>query len=564
MRNDGAHHQGGDGQEPPRPMGDLEDMGCHPPRDHQIRLSPPPKSPARSSNSPTSSCPPTHSLPKLPMPNLQRALAASPGPQAQSLSTTTPLLKASLSSPPVVHGPFSVSHRGNGSVDLSSRKRPHSQALEVSTSMSKSTRSPDRQVPQSMPPNNPELYANLIMQLRSTKHQGQASNCPPSPSCSTGTSSYSSSSRLTAAMRKEKLRAVTCFQCPVCRKRFQRHIAMSAHFQNEHIGSASKPGSSSPSSTSPGAMDHAGEKICMICNGKAKDMAAIRYHMLQEHSIDLENPKSFLVEPEPEASPPASSSSSLISAPAVSIATISPVKSSTKFHDFNNNNSSMLRASLTDPAPRRDVVTMIEIGGGHPNNHPFGGQPGSLSNLVTPASPSSPAPPRSLQGFGISPLAIQERLEQLQADMVARDHHGIKREEVDSLDLSMNARPRAPADVPAFHDRTGAVSVRRLPISSESSSSTSMTITSHTVTPRAKKSRVSATTHDKAYPTPGGDMTSSPWKCHDCDITFPNQTLYFLHRGFHSEQDPWRCNGCGVRCADMYDFNTHLVSDPHN
>ena len=55
----------------------------------------------------------------------------------------------------------------------------------------------------------------------------------------------------------------------------------------------------------------------------------------------------------------------------------------------------------------------------------------------------------------------------------------------------------------------------------------------------------------------------SNWRCQHCSITFPNQTLYFLHRGFHSDSNPWRCNGCGIKCADMYDFNTHLVSDPH-
>ena len=57
--------------------------------------------------------------------------------------------------------------------------------------------------------------------------------------------------------------------------------------------------------------------------------------------------------------------------------------------------------------------------------------------------------------------------------------------------------------------------------------------------------------------------SDSNWQCQHCNITFPNQTLYFLHRGFHSETDPWRCNGCGLKCSDLYDFNTHLVSDPH-
>jgi len=53
------------------------------------------------------------------------------------------------------------------------------------------------------------------------------------------------------------------------------------------------------------------------------------------------------------------------------------------------------------------------------------------------------------------------------------------------------------------------------------------------------------------------------WQCQHCSISFPNPTLYFLHKGFHSDNNPWRCNGCGIHCADLYDFNTHLMSDPH-
>merc|ERR1711992_277821 len=57
-----------------------------------------------------------------------------------------------------------------------------------------------------------------------------------------------------------------------------------------------------------------------------------------------------------------------------------------------------------------------------------------------------------------------------------------------------------------------------------------------------------------------GDESVFQFKCQHCSIVFPNQTLYFLHRGFHSEgSNPWRCNGCGRCCTDMYDFNTHLM-----
>lgn len=51
--------------------------------------------------------------------------------------------------------------------------------------------------------------------------------------------------------------------------------------------------------------------------------------------------------------------------------------------------------------------------------------------------------------------------------------------------------------------------------------------------------------------------------CTHCNIVYPNQTLYFLHKGFHSEGNPWRCNSCGHQSSDLYDFNTHLFSVAH-
>ena len=83
---------------------------------------------------------------------------------------------------------------------------------------------------------------------------------------------------------------------------------------------------------------------------------------------------------------------------------------------------------------------------------------------------------------------------------------------------------------------------------------------------RSKKSSSSSTLKISLAP-PGAstaDNSDSRWQCRHCLIVFPNQTLYFLHRGFHGDtSDPWRCSGCGAVCSDMYDFNAHLVSFPH-
>lgn len=52
-------------------------------------------------------------------------------------------------------------------------------------------------------------------------------------------------------------------------------------------------------------------------------------------------------------------------------------------------------------------------------------------------------------------------------------------------------------------------------------------------------------------------------QCLFCGIEFPDQTLYFLHKGCHSESNPWKCNICSEQCNNVYEFNSHLLSKSH-
>lgn len=52
-------------------------------------------------------------------------------------------------------------------------------------------------------------------------------------------------------------------------------------------------------------------------------------------------------------------------------------------------------------------------------------------------------------------------------------------------------------------------------------------------------------------------------QCIFCGIGFPDQTLYFLHKGCHSDANPWKCNICGEQCSNVYEFNSHLLSKSH-
>jgi len=52
-------------------------------------------------------------------------------------------------------------------------------------------------------------------------------------------------------------------------------------------------------------------------------------------------------------------------------------------------------------------------------------------------------------------------------------------------------------------------------------------------------------------------------QCQFCGIDFPDQTLYFLHKGCHSDSNAWKCNICGEQCNNVYEFNSHLLSKSH-
>jgi len=239
------------------------------------------------------------------------------------------------------------------------------------------------------------------------------------------------------------------FQCPICRKRFQRHIAMNAHFQNEHTG----------------ANGADGERTCPLCSFRARTVADIRAHMLADHNIDLDSPTACMVDPESPAmqtSPPPQ--------PAVTISR-QPV-----------------------------AVTAAE----HPRTPPLPPPPPTPSTATVKTEPDSDENERAKD------LSVRN---QTNVNCVRSGSPGVKR--------------RRPAVVLAKVPATRSV-------------------------PSTPSDNVEGLTSDHR------------WRCSHCSIVFPNQTLYFLHRGFHSSDgDPWRCNGCGVACADLYDFNAHLVSQAH-
>uniref|UniRef100_A0A0K2V1Q0 Zinc finger protein 91like [Acyrthosiphon pisum] n=1 Tax=Lepeophtheirus salmonis TaxID=72036 RepID=A0A0K2V1Q0_LEPSM len=172
-------------------------------------------------------------------PSSESPLRQALGGKTPTSSTTTPILSASLNAPPMLNH---EERSGNGGLDLS-RLGFCRRSRELSNEEEESRRN--------------GLYKHLISQLQSG---------PPK--------------RLKASLSSSGSR----FQCPVCRKRFQRHIALNAHFQSEHIGEDS----------------HSKEKSCKICQTRlsSSDPSTIRLHLLSAHRIDLENPAACLISDE--------------------------------------------------------------------------------------------------------------------------------------------------------------------------------------------------------------------------------------------------------------------------
>lgn len=48
------------------------------------------------------------------------------------------------------------------------------------------------------------------------------------------------------------------------------------------------------------------------------------------------------------------------------------------------------------------------------------------------------------------------------------------------------------------------------------------------------------------------------YRCRHCDIIFPDNILYAIHRGAHGFHQPFQCNLCGQDCGNKYNFASHL------
>ncbi|XP_054266004.1 zinc finger protein ztf-16-like isoform X2 [Macrosteles quadrilineatus] len=328
------------------------------------------------------------------------------------------------------------------------------------------------------------------------------------------------------------------YHCPICNRGFQRQIAMRAHFQNEHVG------------------QHDMIKSCPLCSYRAGSMKSLRVHFFNRHGIDLDNPG-----PTPSANGGA-------------------VESSVNAGGCSDSGDSTGARSADNATPPMHFLTPhVEI-----------------SMTDTPAAaPFSPTQAR--EETPSSCLSVIEPLVRLNGSA-----EGSTAGDCPGSPQSADSNSNAPSSsLRAEQEVTPSVSL--IPIKQEMdeekrnvsepvrlhSATSSYTSTLIKVSPLKSllrddlKRRGTAITMGRARPegptSSGGDVNgaspdSNIWRsptlgrnaslqCVFCGIGFPDQTLYFLHKGCHSDSNPWKCNICGEQCCNVYDFNSHLLSKTH-
>jgi len=458
-------------------------------------------------------------------PGCYPSTAASPPPSYQyqtitasstAASTTTnaanptPLLKASLNAPVAA---YYTSYRNKGDV-------VSSQASSISILATTKHKPDDLNGLSNV---QSSFYSSLVHQLKAKT--GQSSDTTASKNMHGVTvNGHSPTNRSNSNGKKEKSKALP-FVCKVCNKRFQRHIALNAHFQNEHITSGT----------------HCGERSCKLCGASAAGLSGIRLHLRSVHNIDLDNPTKCLEDGKNSALVVTSKPSPII----LEVCT-RPV------------GPQLLAQEEMEPS-----CSNIEMYEDHSSCSPTA----SISPSPARTPSSSASPERSL--FSFKQDICQPHINIDNDDPQVEDLRIRKPSPV----LSRRCSP-APGSGAAGHGRFSpalGAQGRYSPAPGAGAQNRSPSPTN--CLPAAKRTRVDEDYHQSeiglnlsssakiSNSSTAADLSSTT--CVYCNIVYPNQTLYFLHRGFHSESNPWRCNSCGHVSSDLYDFNTHLFSASH-
>lgn len=388
------------------------------------------------------------------------------------------------------------------------------------------------------------------------------------------------------------------FHCPICNRGFQRQIAMRAHFQNEHVG------------------QHDLVKTCPLCNYRAGTMKSLRVHFFNRHGIDLDNPGSnassslLLALEQQQQQQAANLPVNLIQAAniAASVAAFNESAAAAADAARNHENST---------PPLHYLTPHVEISMAESNDIPMRlGSPNSsvssgldIQAIVRPKS--NPTPPHhsgdvssnrfdasitpsiSLIPIKQEPSTNDEMSEgsgsgsslhktgrQSSSDRIS-PHPDQQQQAVDATTSCATSKLQSLIKVSPLksllrEDLKRRISARAVRSSSRNANNNnnnnnSNTPTNLSITAGDSLLNLSTTGNNSS----NGMITSTGeseliitgrklnLRCLFCNIEFPDQTLYFLHKGCHSESNAWKCNICGEQLNNVYEFNSHLLSKSH-
>ncbi|XP_039280591.1 zinc finger protein ztf-16 isoform X1 [Nilaparvata lugens] len=340
------------------------------------------------------------------------------------------------------------------------------------------------------------------------------------------------------------------YHCPICNRGFQRQIAMRAHFQNEHVG------------------QHDMIKSCPLCSYRAGSMKSLRVHFFNRHGIDLDNPgpnsglARSMLEGEKEDRGGGGCSDS---------------------GDSTGGGGGTRSADNATP-PMHFLTPHVEISMA---DAPSGSQPYSPNSQIRDQTPVVNCLSASVEGLqrmnGTS--NISSPLEANGPDCPGSPG---------SMDSNSNTAcsMRQEAEVSAIMPSVSLIPIKQEPDDEKRSNGpVNLSVNqrngqrdagpANTLTSLIKVSPLKSLLREdlkrrgaRGRPEGGSDTVPVPPACKPprlppslhcvfCGIGFPDQTLYFLHKGCHSEANPWKCNICGEQCCNVYDFNSHLLSKTH-
>ncbi|XP_058788615.1 zinc finger protein ztf-16 isoform X2 [Phymastichus coffea] len=337
------------------------------------------------------------------------------------------------------------------------------------------------------------------------------------------------------------------YHCPICNRGFQRQIAMRAHFQNEHVG------------------QHDMVKSCPLCHYRASTMKCLRLHFFNRHGIDLDNPG------------PNSSTSLLNSCAAVEAISSAPLSDS--------GDSTGNRSADNATPPMHFLTPHVEISIPYPEQASTARNPspvplnGDSPNSPQSADSNSNVPSSSLH-LPRNSSATHSNSEGEQIITPSISLIPIKQEPNSNGLLDENGATSSNLSLPSLIKVSPLKSLLRDDLrrklsnsnnnnnnnnSSAGKNNNGSNSTSSNANNGGGSSYSSSSTQSRGEPPTSTrpDPRNSGLQCSHCRITFPDQTLYFLHKGCHSESNPWKCNICGEQCCNLYQFNSHLLSKSH-